>query len=99
MNIGFIGTGKIASAVITGIFKSKIIYKEIFISPRNKTIAENLKKKFKKIKIAKNNQEILNSCNWIFLSITPTVGKKIIKHLKFKSNQTIVSFISTITLA
>jgi pyrroline-5-carboxylate reductase len=98
MNIGFIGTGKIASAVITGIFKSNIIYKEIFISPRNKTIAENLKKKFKKITIAKNNQEILNSCDWIFLSITPTVGKKIIKDLKFKSNQTIISFISTITL-
>jgi len=98
MNIGFIGTGKIASAVITGIFKSNIIYKKILISPRNKTIAKKLKKKIKKLKIAKNNQEILNSCNWVFLSITPTVGKKIIKDLKFKSNQTIISFISTITL-
>ena len=98
MNIGFIGTGKIASAVITGIFKSNIIYKEILISPRNKAIAGKLKKKIKKLKIAKNNQEILNSCDWIFLSITPTVGKKIIKDLKFKSNQTIISFISTITL-
>jgi pyrroline-5-carboxylate reductase len=45
MNIGFIGTGKIASAVITGIFKSNIIYKQILISPRNKAIAEKLKKK------------------------------------------------------
>tara|TARA_B110000285_G_scaffold130406_1_gene146522 strand:- start:920 stop:1687 length:768 start_codon:yes stop_codon:yes gene_type:complete len=98
MNIGFIGTGKIASAVITGIYKSNIIYKKILISPRNKTIAKKLKKKIKKLKIAKNNQEILNSCNWVFLSITPTVGKKIIKDLKFKSNQTIISFISTITL-
>ena len=98
MNIGFIGTGKIASAVITGIYKSNIIYKKILISPRNKAIAEKLKKKIKKLKIAKNNQEILNSCDWIFLSITPTVGKKIIKDLKFKSNQTIISFISTITL-
>ena len=98
MNIGFIGTGKIASAVITGISKSNIIYKKILISPRNKATAEKLKKKIKKLNIAKNNQEILNSCDWIFLSITPTVGKKIIKDLKFKSNQTIISFISTITL-
>ncbi|MDC1185304.1 pyrroline-5-carboxylate reductase, partial [Candidatus Pelagibacter ubique] len=29
---------------------------------------------------------------------TPSVGQKIIKNLKFKSNQTIISFISTITL-
>ena len=39
MNIGFIGTGKIAYSVITGIFKSKIIYEKIVISPRNKEIA------------------------------------------------------------
>ena len=43
MNIGFIGTGKIAYSVITGIFKSKIIYKKIVISPRNKEIAKKLK--------------------------------------------------------
>ena len=98
MKLGFIGTGKIASSVITGISNSKITYKKILISPRNQLVAKNLKKKFSKIIIAKNNQEIINKCNWIFLSITPKVGEKIIKNLKFKSNQTVISFISTITL-
>ena len=99
MNLGFIGTGKIASSVITGISKSKISFKRIIISPRNKVIANDLRKKFKKIIIAKNNQQIVDQCEWIFLSVTPTVGEKIIKDLKFKSKQTIISFISTITLA
>ena len=98
MNIGFIGTGKITAAVINGIFKSKLVLKKITISPRNKVIAKKLKKKFNLIKIAKNNQEVLNSSDWIFLSVTPSVGEKIIKDLKFKSNQTIISFISTINL-
>ena len=79
MNIGFIGTGKIASAVIIGIIKSKIIYKKIIISPRNEEIARKLKKQFRIIKIAKNNQEILDFCDWIFLSVTPAVGKKLLK--------------------
>ena len=99
MNIGFIGTGRIASAVITGICSSKISYKKIIISHRNKSISKSLVKKFKKISIAQDNQEIINLCEWIFLSVTPTVGEKIIKNLKFKSNQTIISFISTITLS
>ena len=99
MNLGFIGTGKIASSVIAGVCKSKISYKRIIISPRNKKIAQNLKKKFNKIIIAKNNQQIIDKCDWVFLSVTPTVGEKIIKKLKFKSNQTIISFISTITLS
>ena len=99
MNLGFIGTGKITSAVITGICRSKISYKKIIISNRNKLIARSLKKKFKKITINKSNQEIINKCDWIFLSVTPIVGEKIIKDLRFRSNQTIISFISTITLA
>jgi pyrroline-5-carboxylate reductase len=98
MNIGFIGTGKIASSVITGICGSKIYFKKIIISKRNKSISQNLSKKFKKVIIAKNNQEIVNSCNWVFIAVTPTVGEKIIKDLKFKSNQTIISLISTINL-
>ena len=99
MKLGFIGTGKITSAVITGICTSKISFKKILISPRNRFIAKNLKKKFKKIIIAKDNQQIVDDCNWIFLATTPTVGNKIIKDLKFRSTQTIVSFISTITLS
>ena len=99
MKLGFIGTGKIASSVITGICSSKISYKKILISKRNKVVAQSLVKKFKTVAIVKDNQKIVNSCDWIFLSVTPTVGEKIIKDLKFKSNQTIISFISTITLA
>ena len=99
MKYGFIGTGKIAASVITGICRSKISFNKILISPRNKFVANNLRKKFKRIIIAKNNQEIVDKCNWVFLSVTPTVGQKIIKKIKFKSNQTIISFISTITLA
>ena len=99
MKLGFIGTGKIASSVILGVCRSKIKFRQIIVSPRNKRIANNLKKKFKKVNIAKNNQDVINKSNWIFLSITPKVGDKIIKDLKFKSNQTIISFISTINLS
>ncbi len=98
MNLGFLGTGHIASSVIEGIFKSKLKVKRIFISPRNKTIAKKLSKRFKKISISKNNQQLIDNSNWIFLSITPQVGHKILKDLKFQKNKKIISFISTINL-
>ena len=98
MKLGFIGTGKIASSVIIGIRNSKINFKKIIVSPRNKKNAKNLKKKIKKLIIAKNNQEVIDNSDWVFLSITPTVGNKIIPNLKFRSSQTIISFISTIKL-
>ncbi len=99
MNLGFIGTGKIAYSVITGICNSKISYKKIIISSRNRKIAKRLKAKFKKIVITQSNQKIVDQSDWVFLSVTPTVGNKIIKNLKFRSKQTIISFISTTTLS
>ena len=89
MNLGFIGSGEITKAVVKGILKSKIRYKKIYLSKRNKKISSYLKSKSKKITVLNQNQEI---------SITPKVGKKIIKNLKFRKSQKVISFISTIKM-
>ncbi len=98
MNLGFLGTGYITSSVIEGIFKSKLKIKKIYISPRNKLLAKKLSRKFSKIKISKNNQDLINNSQWIFLAITPSVGHKILKQLCFRKNKKIISFISTINI-
>ena len=96
MNLGFLGTGHIASSVIEGIFKSDLKIKKIYVSPRNRVLSKKLSKRFKKITICKTNQQLIDNSNWVFLSITPKVGRKILKTLKFKNNKKIISFISTI---
>ncbi len=98
MKIGFIGTGHITSSVIEGIFKSKLKIKKIYISPRNRLISKKLSKKFKKVSISKNNQQLIDMADWVFLAVTPKVGHRILKDLNFRRDQKIVSFISTINL-
>ncbi len=98
MKLGFIGTGQISKAVINGILKSKIKFSKIYISKRSNKISYSLSKKSKKIKILNDNQKIIDSSDWIFLAITPSVGNIIIKKLKFKKKHIIVSFISTIKM-
>ena len=95
MNLGFIGTGNIVSDVIIGISKSKIKYKKIIISPRNKKKALYLKKNLKNIIIAKDNQEVVNKADLVFLGILPKVGEVILPKLQFRNKQIIVSFMST----
>ena len=77
MKLGFIGTGQIAKATITGICTSKIPFQKIIVSPRNRNIAQKLRKRFRKVNIATTNQEIVDKCNWVFLALTPKVGGKI----------------------
>jgi len=96
MKLGFVGVGKIATSVIEGIFKAKINVNEIILSPKNRKNSKFLQNKFKKIKIAKNNQEVLDKSNWVVLSVTPKIGKQILKNLKFKKNHIILNFMSTI---
>ncbi len=98
MKIGFLGTGHITSSIIEGIFKSKLKIKKIYISPRNRLVSKKLSKKFKKVSISKNNQQLINMANWVFLAVTPKVGNKILKDLNFKKNTKIISLISTINL-
>ena len=98
MNIGFLGSGHITSSIIEGIFKSKLKIKKIYISPRNKLISKKLSKRFKKVTVSINNQQLIDKSNWIFLSITPQVGNKILPKLKFSKNKKIISLISTINL-
>ena len=95
MILGFIGTGNIVSDVITGISKSKISYKKIILSPRNKKKGKFLKKNFKKVIIAKDNQSVIDMSDWIFLGVLPHVGENILSKLNFKNNQTVISFMST----
>ena len=98
MNIGFLGSGHIPSSIIEGIFKSKLKIKKIFISPRNKLISKKISKRFKKVTIATNNQQVIDRSNWVFLAVTPQVGSKILDKLKFNKNKKIISLISTINL-
>ena len=98
MIIGFIGTGKISSSIIFGIFKSKLKIKRIYISSRNRNLAKKLSKSYGKIKILNNNQEIIDKSSVTFLGVTPNVGNKILPKLRFSKNKKIISLISTINL-
>ena len=98
MILGFIGTGRITSSVIEGIFKSNLRVKKIYISPRNKTIAKKLSKRFKKVIVSNNNQQVIDSSSWVFLAVTPNVGNKILKRLNFNKSKKVISVISTINI-
>ena len=98
MILGFIGTGKISSSIIIGIFKSKLKINRIYISSRNRNIAKKLSKSYAKIKVLNNNQEIIDKSSVVFLGVTPYVGNNILPKLKFSKSKKIISLISTINL-
>jgi len=68
MKIGIIGTGTIASAIVTG-FCIKKSGHEFFLSPRNADKAAALASQFTEAKVCTSNQDVLDHAEWIFITV------------------------------
>ena len=68
MKIGIIGTGGIASAVVTGFCLKKTGH-EFFLSPRNAERAAALAAEFAEATVCMSNQEVVDRADWIFICL------------------------------
>ena len=97
--IGFIGCGKMASAIIKGIIKSQFIDKKNIIA--SKSSPENLEKLSKelKIKIILDNKEIVKKSDIIFIAVKPSQMEAVLEEIKdcMTSDKLVVSVAAGVT--
>ena len=94
--IGFIGTGVLASSMIRGICSSKeLSHTRIVTSPRNAAAASELAAAFENVSVASSNQEVLDSCDWAVISVTPKIGEAVVRELNFRPDHTVISLLAT----
>jgi len=68
MEIGIIGTGIIASAIVRGFCVRKTGY-NIRLSPRNAQRAATLAEEFDEVSVCKSNQEVIDKSDWVFICL------------------------------
>ncbi len=93
-NIGFIGTGVITSALVTGFCSCKDLNHRIYLSPRNAKRAANLAEKFENVTVASSNQEVIDKSEWVVLAVIPKYGEEIIRPLSFREDHRIINLMS-----
>jgi pyrroline-5-carboxylate reductase len=71
MKLGFIGTGEITSAMVTGLSSSDAELHSIRLSPRNLAIATELANRFPNVSIASSNQDVLEHCDTVVIAVRP----------------------------
>jgi pyrroline-5-carboxylate reductase len=97
MPLGFIGTGEIASAMITGLSLSAA-QDSIRLSPRNLAIATDLAHRFPKVSIAPSNQDVLDSCETVVIAVRPPVVRGVLSELRFRPDHHVISVVSALSL-
>jgi pyrroline-5-carboxylate reductase len=95
MKLGFLGTGHITSAIVTGLGSSD---DRIWLSPRNAAIAADLARRFPNVSVASSNQDVLDRTDLVVLALPPRTAAETIAGLRFRADHHVVSVISSFPL-
>ncbi len=98
-SIGFIGTGAIAEAVITGLNLHGDFVGEIFVSQRSEARSRRLSDRFANVGIETDNQSIVDGSQWVFLCVLPEHARDVIQQLDFRNDQTLISLVAAFPVA
>ncbi len=93
MKLGFVGTGAITSAIVTGLSSDLVERCSILLSPRNPEIAADLASRFPNVSIASSNQDVLDQSEIVLLAIRPQIALAVISELHFRPDHHVVSVV------
>lgn len=89
MPLGFIGSGTMAAAMVEGLGGG-----DILLSPRGATVAAELASRFPGVRVAPDNQAVVDACDLVVLSVRPQIAEEVVRSLRFRPGQHILSLIA-----
>lgn len=95
MKLGFLGTGHITSAIVTGLGASD---HRIWVSPRSAETAEDLARRFPHVTVAASNQDVIDQGDMVVLALPPRTANDILARLRFRADTQIISVISGLAM-
>jgi pyrroline-5-carboxylate reductase len=98
MKLGFVGTGAITSAIVTGLRSGVAERHSIRLSPRNPEVAADLANRFPGVSIASSNQDVLDDSEVVVLAIRPQIARNVISELRFRSDHRVISIVCGLSL-
>lgn len=94
MRIGFIGTGTITEAVVTGMIRFGVSFERVALSPRNAKIAARLAALDGRIEVCESNQDVLDTSDVVCLAVVPQIAADVLSELTFDARHHVISFIA-----
>src|SRR5215469_2727943 len=96
--VGFVGVGTIAEALIMGMSADGEQRADFLLSPRNRETSARLAHRFSFALVARDNQAVVDDSDIVFIALTPQVAEEVIKELRFRRHQQIVSLVAGLSI-
>lgn len=94
LKIGFIGTGAITDAMVRGLLTKPVAVPHVVVSQRSTDISAALAADFPQVLVSSDNQAIVDGCDTVVLAIRPQIAEEVIRPLRFRDGQRVVSVIA-----
>lgn len=98
MKLGFIGTGALTSAIVTGLKSVADNSVRVLLSPRNEETAAGLTARYADVGVAPDNQAVLDNSDTVMLAVRPQIAHDVLSGLQFRRSHHVVSLIATLSL-
>jgi pyrroline-5-carboxylate reductase len=98
MKVGFIGTGVITEAIVTGLLASDFPVSQILVSLRGRETSTRLAASDDRIHICDDNQRIADSSDIIFLAVRPHIAEQVLTPLQFRPGSQVASLIAALPI-
>jgi pyrroline-5-carboxylate reductase len=99
MRIGFVGTGHIAAALVTGLAASANPDERVLLSPRSAETAARLASTLPNVTVAADNQAVVDGSDVVFLAVLPRQAHAVLRALRFESRHLLISLVALTPLA
>ncbi|MBX6323131.1 MAG: NAD(P)-binding domain-containing protein, partial [Rhodospirillaceae bacterium] len=97
--LGFIGTGAVTEAVVTGLSTAPGTPPDIVLSPRSAGRAAALSRRFANVAVADDNAMVLALADTVVLALRPQDAAAALAPLRFRPEQTVVSVMALVPMA
>lgn len=97
MKLGFIGTGALTSAIVTGLKSVADNSVSVVLSPRNASTSADLASRYRDVHVAADNQAVLDDCDTVMLAVRSPVAREVLPDLRFRPDHHVVSLIATLS--
>ncbi len=99
MEYGFVGAGEITAAIVEGLSKDVTAPPSIYLSPRSRSVGQELTSRFGNVKVCDNNQAVLDSATTIVLAVRPPIAHEVLTQLTFRPEHVLISALAGVHLA
>jgi len=94
--LGFIGTGTITQAIVDGLLADGRTTPAVVVSPRSASRAADLAARYPNVRIAGDNQAVVDAAEMVVLAIRPQVAEAVVRALRFRDGQRVLSLIAAV---